>query len=368
MEEDIKRKIAELEKKIKDLVASVDLDHTKKEIASLEKKMGESGFWQDQALAQKTTQKLASLKKKVGKIESWQKKLEEAKVMIELLEEEKPETAEARKVVETLKSEIGKIEEEVKDFELEVFLSGPFDQNKAILSIHAGEGGTEAMDWASMLLRMYTRFLEKKDWLYEVLDQTLGEEAGIKSVTLAVNEELAYGFLKGEAGTHRLVRLSPFNADKLRHTSFAQVEILPQIGEKEIELNPNELEFEAFRSSGHGGQNVNKVSTAVRIRHKLTGITVTCQTERSQRQNRLSAENLLRAKLWQRQQVEVKDKKQKIKGEYKPASWGYQIRSYVLHPYHLVKDLRTGYETSDTTAVLDGQIDGFIKAELKKKV
>ena len=366
--EELRKKISELEKKVKDLISSVDLPQKKEEIASLEKKMSEPGFWKDQVKAQRTAKKLASLKKKVEKVESWQKKLEEARLMVEMITKEERASAEAQKEAETLTREIEEIEKEIKEFELEVFLSGPFDQNEAILSIHAGEGGTEAMDWASILLRMYTRFLEKQGWPYEVLDQTLGEEAGIKSVTLSVNKELAYGFLKGEAGTHRLVRLSPFDADKLRHTSFAQVEVLPQIGEKEIELNPNELEFEAFRSSGHGGQNVNKVSSAVRLRHKPTGITVTCQTERSQRQNRFSAENLLRAKLWQRQQVEVKEKTQKLKGEYKPASWGYQIRSYVLHPYRLVKDLRTGYETSDTAAVLDGEIEEFIKEELKKGI
>lgn len=284
--------------------------------------------------------------------------------MLDLIKKEK--NAEAEKEAAVLAKKLRKTEKEVRDFELEVFLSGLYDRNEAIVSIHAGEGGTEAMDWAAMLFRMYTRFLEKKGWPHEILDQTWGEEAGIKSVTLAVREKLAYGFLKGEAGTHRLVRLSPFDADNLRHTSFAQVEVLPQIGEKEIELNPEELEFSAFRSSGHGGQNVNKVSTAVRLRHLPTGITVSCQSERSQHQNRLLAEELLRAKLWQRQQGELEEKKQKLKGDYKPASWGHQIRSYVLHPYHLVKDLRTGHETSDTAAVLDGQIDGFIQAELKQ--
>lgn len=362
--DDLKRKIAELEKKVKDLIASLDLEKKARTIASLEEKMGQPGFWEDQVEAQRAAKELASLKREVEKIEGWQKTLEEAPVMLDLIRKE--ESAEAKKEAEVLGRKLRKTEKEVRQFELEVFLSGPYDRNEAIVSIHAGEGGTEAMDWTAMLFRMYNRFLEKKGWPYEVVDQTLGEEAGMKSVTLAVRERLAYGFLKGEAGTHRLVRLSPFDADNLRHTSFAQVEVLPQIGEKEIELNPGELEFDAFRSSGHGGQNVNKVSTAVRLRHQPTGITVSCQSERSQHQNRLLAEELLRAKLWQRQQAELEEKKQKLKGDYKPASWGHQIRSYVLHPYHLIKDLRTGYETSDTAAVLDGQLDEFIKAELKQ--
>ena len=285
--------------------------------------------------------------------------------MLQLVEETGKEAAKEKKLLER---ELREMEEEIKEAELATFLSNPYDHHQALFSIHAGEGGVEAMDWASILLRMYTRFFERKKWPYEVLSQTVGEEAGIKSATLAVKKDYAYGFLKGEAGVHRLVRLSPFDADNLRHTSFAQVEVLPVLGEKEIKLDPEDLKFEFFRSSGRGGQNVNKVSTAVRLIHKPTGIVVTCQAQRSQYQNRVLAENLLRAKLWQRRQAELEEKKRKIKGDYKPASWGYQIRSYVLHPYHLVKDLRTGVQTSDTEAVLNGQIEKFIEAELKKKV
>lgn len=253
----------------------------------------------------------------------------------------------------------------INKYEVLLFLSGPYDKGGAVFSIHAGQGGTEAMDWSSMLFRMYTRYFERKGWRFEEFDRVVGEEAGIKSSIINIYGKFAYGHLKAEAGVHRLVRQSPFNADKLRQTSFSLVEVLPMIEDKEISVRDDEIDWEFYRSGGHGGQNVNKVSTAVRLTHKPSGIIITCQTERDQGKNRDSAMKILRAKLWKLEQ----EKKAKTIAGFKTetmASWGHQIRSYVLHPYKLIKDLRTDYEETQTDKVLDGELDGYIEAYLKQ--
>jgi len=267
------------------------------------------------------------------------------------------------------------IEQEVEDLqkileqkELSTLLSGPYDQGNALLAIHAGAGGTDSQDWAAMLQRMYLRWAERSGYETEILDMTEGEEAGIKSVTIAVNGKYAYGYLKSEKGVHRLVRLSPFDAAHRRHTSFALVEVLPEIeDDDDIVINPEDVRIDIFKSSGAGGQNVQKNATAVRLLHLPTGIIVTCQNERSQTQNRENAFRVLRARLAALKQEQQEKELEALRGEYQKAEWGSQIRSYVLHPYQLVKDHRTDYETGNTQAVLDGELDGFIEAYLRWK-
>jgi peptide chain release factor 2 len=298
------------------------------------------GFWADHEHAAKVMKRIAAL----------QKKIEEAEFVSHAIETGDEEA----------------LTKEIERLEFALYLSGPLDSSDAILALHAGQGGTEAMDWTSMLNRMYSRFIERKGWSAEEIDYTPGDEAGIKSITLTVTGEYAYGYLKAEVGVHRLVRQSPFNADNLRQTSFAMVEVLPVVDEGSgVVIKEEDVEWEFYRSGGKGGQNVNKVSTAVRLRHKPSGIVVTSQSERYQGQNREYALKLLRAKLWEIQEQERVKQEKLVKGEYKTPGWGNQIRSYVLHPYHLVKDLRTQYETGDTDRVLDGDIEDFIFAYLK---
>lgn len=275
-----------------------------------------------------------------------------------LIEEESPEFEELKKDTEQLKKEYGKAH-------VELVLSGPYDKNDAILVISAGTGGTEAQDWAEMLLRMYLRYIETKGWKANLTEKNVGEEAGIKTATIEVTGMMAYGFLKSEHGTHRLVRLSPFNAKNLRQTSFALVEVLPVIEEDQgIEINEKDIRVDTYRSSGAGGQHVNTTDSAVRITHLPTGLVVTCQTERSQIQNRAQAMNVLRARLTQRMLEEKKEKIEELKGGYKEAAWGNQIRSYVFQPYTMVKDHRTGAETSQVQEVMNGDLDLFVETYL----
>lgn len=360
--DELVKSIEELEKRIEKAFELLKLGNSKKEIVKLEKLTLAPEFWKDQEEAKETSQRLNDLKEEV---EVWEKLKKEVEDLLDLAElDQKDKEVSLREEIEKKYNELLA---QFRKLEFFVLFSGPHDRANAILSIHAGTGGTEAQDWAEMLLRMYFRFCEKKGWKTEIIDETRGSEAGIKSITVRVTGRMVYGWLRSESGVHRLVRISPFDAEKMRHTSFALVEILPEIDDvSEIKLDPKDLRIDTYLSSGHGGQSVQTTYSAVRAVHLPTGLTVSCQRERSQAQNKETALKILKAKILHLQEETRTKEIDKLRAGVL-AAWGNQIRSYVLQPYRMVKDHRTKLETADTDAVLNGDLEQFMEAYLKWK-
>ena len=336
-----------------------DVPAKENEIARLEKESAASDFWQNSDSAQVLMRRLGAIRRQVDEWRGLERKAAELLELTLLAEDDSALSAE-------LEGESAALALKLDGLEFSLAFNGPYDVRNAILAVHAGAGGVESMDWAEMLLSMYLRWAEESGFRAEIVDRSYGEEAGIKSTVVQIDGEYAYGYLKSEHGVHRLIRLSPFDTDHARHTSFALVEIMPEAeGEVDVHIGPDDLKIDTFRSSGPGGQNVQKVSSAVRITHLPSGLVVTSQTERSQLQNKEAAMRILRSRLFQQELARRAEERARLKGRRISAEWGAQIRSYTLHPYRLVKDHRTGYETGNTEAVLAGDLDGFIKAYLR---
>ena len=358
--EELKAKLAGMQTSVDDLRDALSIEASEKRLAELEHQMTLPGFYDDQAKSQKVIGEMGEVKNKLDRFGKLSTQFEEAQTLLEMIEEENDPslTSEGEQAV-------ADVEKAIDELQLMTMLNGEYDHNNAILTFHAGTGGTEAQDWAAMLYRMYTRWAEAHGYSVEVLDVLDGDEAGIKSASMMVKGANAYGMLKSENGVHRLVRISPFDANARRQTSFASLEVMPELDNNiEIEINPADIEMQVYRSSGAGGQHINKTSSAVRLIHKPTGIVTSCQTQRSQLQNREYAMQMLKAKLYQIALQQHKEKIDDIKGVQNEIAWGHQIRSYVFMPYTLVKDHRTGYENGNIQAVMDGDLDGFITAYL----
>jgi len=360
--QDLKEKLGQIKEKLKELKVFLDIERKEKRIEELNLIMSKPDFWKDTEGSAKIIEELKGLKQGVL---AWQKLFEKAKEIEEfivLAEEDK-------ELFDRLKEDTDILEEDISKIEFSLLLSGEFDRDSAILSINAGAGGTEACDWAGMLLRMYSRWSEDRGYKVKMTDILPAEEKGVKSATVLIEGEYAYGYLKAERGVHRLVRISPFDASKRRHTSFASVDVIPDIEtDVEVKVEEKDLQIETFRSSGPGGQHMQKTDSAVRIKHTPTGITVQCQNERSQYQNKQTALKILKARLFELEQEKKKEKLAEIYPKKEKIEWGSQIRSYILHPYNMVKDHRINLETSDVQKILDGDIDMFIEAYLRKKL
>ncbi len=359
--DDQKQKLQSLRGMVEEASSSLDLPALKQELKQLNEQMEAPDFWNDIENANRVTRTAKPLKAKITSCEKLMSELDDLEVMIDMVEE-----AQDEELFAELNEEIANVDEEARAFHLQTLLSGKYDSNNAILSLHAGAGGTEAQDWAQMLMRMYTRWAERHGYEVRTLDYLDGDEAGIKSVTLQISGDNAYGYLRTEKGVHRLVRISPFDSNARRHTSFASLDVMPEVddADNDIEVNADDIRVDTYRSSGAGGQHVNKTSSAIRITHFPTGIVVQCQNERSQLQNRETAMRMLKSKLAEVREEQRMAEMAQIKGDQKKIEWGSQIRSYVFCPYTMVKDHRTNTETGNINAVMDGDIDDFIKASL----
>ena len=360
--EQIRLDLVAMEKPIEELGIALDIDGAKENIAKLEKETLEPDFYNDIKNSQKVLQKIKEFTSKIDRFKSLQTDWEDMTTLVELAIAEDDET-----LLEEIQTGFNSLSENIENMKLETLLSGPYDKSNAIITLHAGAGGTEAQDWCQMLYRMYQMWAEARGYKVSTLDILDGDEAGLKGASILIEGLNAYGFAKCEKGIHRLVRISPFDSAGRRHTSFASVEVMPDIEDDiEININPDDLRIDTYRASGAGGQHVNKTSSAIRITHIPTGVVVACQNERSQFQNKDTAMKMLKAKLMELAEAEQKEKIEDIKGVQKEIAWGSQIRSYVFHPYNMVKDHRTNYEVGNISSVMDGNLDGFINDYLRK--